>query len=215
MTDITRAAIDGGLPSVFSPAELKKAVPGCLVTSSRLSRAVSLGEIERVFRGLYILGKPYRKDLIDVYYMSGRIDPGSYVSMMSALSVAGWIPEAVYICQCVSTRPSVKRSCRISSSVATISYSRLYLKDPLAGTFTANCFGEDFRMAGPVKALCDWHAHVGCGETNAPALMESLRIDLDDAREAVTTGDFKVLDGVYRRYALTERFLGSLADALL
>lgn len=53
------------------------------------------GWLHQLRRGLYALAPPFRKVEAHPYLISNRLVPGSYVSLQSALSLYGLIPEAV------------------------------------------------------------------------------------------------------------------------
>ena len=63
---------------------------------SMLKRAVAAGEVVRIHRGLYCLATRYLREKIDPHVLAQRIYGPSYISLESALSHHGWIPEAVY-----------------------------------------------------------------------------------------------------------------------
>ncbi len=61
-----------------------------------VKRAMQAGALVRVKRGQYVLAHQYRKQPVHPFHLAQAIVTGSYVSMESALSFHGWIPEAVY-----------------------------------------------------------------------------------------------------------------------
>lgn len=61
----------------------------------QLSRWVKSGRLLQLRRGLYTLSLPYRKTTPDPFLIANRLVRGSYVSMQSALSYYGLIPEGV------------------------------------------------------------------------------------------------------------------------
>ena len=61
----------------------------------QLARWIKSGRIIRIHKGLYTLAELYRKNRIDLYYISNKLKPPSYTSMQSALAWCGLIPEYV------------------------------------------------------------------------------------------------------------------------
>lgn len=66
--------------------------------------AVRKGVLVKVRRGLYFIKLPYKPTEYDPLEVAQLIYGPSYVSLESALSYHGWIPEAVYTITSVSTR---------------------------------------------------------------------------------------------------------------
>jgi len=62
-----------------------------------VNRALKVGELHRVRRGLYLLARRFRDYDCHPFALAQMLKPGSYVSLETALSYHGWIPEAVYV----------------------------------------------------------------------------------------------------------------------
>src|SRR3990167_2638844 len=60
-----------------------------------VNKALKKGELIRIRRGLYIFAEKYRHKKLSSFYLASRIVPHSYISLESALSYYGWIPERV------------------------------------------------------------------------------------------------------------------------
>ena len=74
----------------------------------QLSRWVQIGRVARLHKGWYTLASPYRRVTVDLFVVACLIKSGSYVSLQSALSHHGMIPEYVPETTCVTTgRPQV------------------------------------------------------------------------------------------------------------
>ena len=69
---------------------------------SKIMRAIDSGEILHIRRGLYCLAKPYNRVGISRNILANLIYGPSYVSLETALSFHGWIPEAVHSVSSVS-----------------------------------------------------------------------------------------------------------------
>ena len=69
----------------------------------KLSRWVRSGRLVRLHKGWYTLASPYRRVTLDLFVVACAIKPGTYVSLQSALSYHGMIPEHVPETTCVTT----------------------------------------------------------------------------------------------------------------
>jgi hypothetical protein len=69
----------------------------------QLSRWTAAGKVYQLRRGLYSLAPPYRKVIPHPFLIANRLQPGAYVSLQSALSYYGLIPEAVYVTTSISS----------------------------------------------------------------------------------------------------------------
>ena len=147
--------------------EIMKEIPGNIITHEQLSHIlrgkvnnvnakisymVKKGELLRLKKGLYLLGKDYRNTPIDLISVANQLYTPSYVSFEYALSYYGLIPERVYV---------------VTS--ATMRLKKVY--DTPIGRFTyhpvppqAYALGVDWLydnvhggklIATPEKALCD------------------------------------------------------------
>ena len=82
---------------VFSDAQLKRMLDGSDARRYGLvNRALKAGELHRVRRGLYVLDNKYRDYPLHPFALAQVMVPGSYISLETALSFHGWIPEAVF-----------------------------------------------------------------------------------------------------------------------
>jgi len=90
----------GELP-VFSSAMLLAGDVDPRYARMQLSRWVAAGRLHQLRRGLYAIAKPWAKSAPDPFFVGCTIFPGSYVSLQSALSWHGLIPEGVPATTCV------------------------------------------------------------------------------------------------------------------
>ena len=116
----------------------------------------------------------------------------SYVSLESALSYHGWIPEAVHNCTSVTSgRPR-----HFDTPHGRFSYVRIKQTPLMAGVLCEQATGGTFLVATPLKALADIVAARGLDWGDSGPLVSSLRIDSEDI-DGLTSEDFDMLDGVY------------------
>ena len=139
-----------------------------------LKRAVADKELLHLRRGLYCLAPRYQRNKLNLYSLGQRIYGPSYISLESALSYHGLIPEAVY----TVTSVSKKKSCEFKTPVGTFSYSHIPLR--IFYTCVARVDDSDsqpFFMAHPLKALVDYVYIYRKNWKDLKPVFESLRID--------------------------------------
>src|SRR5258705_210846 len=61
-----------------------------------VKRALKSGDLIQIRRGLYVLGQKHRMTDVNLFELAQRVYGPSYISLESALSYHGLIPEAVY-----------------------------------------------------------------------------------------------------------------------
>ncbi|MFA6293946.1 MAG: hypothetical protein WC637_19315 [Victivallales bacterium] len=140
-------------------------------------RAISNAEIIHIRRGLYCLAPKYQKKKINLHALAQHIYGPSYVSLESALSWHGWIPEAVY----TLTNVSSGKSKEFNTPLGAFSYNRVPQKIFYAGVERlADEEGDVFLMASPIKALADYVYVKKKDWAGIKPASESLRIELEE-----------------------------------
>ena len=174
-----------------------------------LKRAVARREVWRIRRGLYCLSDRYTKGRIDPMELAQRIHGPSYVSLETALSRHGWIPEAVH----AITSVAVGRARSFDTPVGLFSYTPVPQRGLLLGVRRALVEeGGAYFLATPLKALAD-HVYVQrCEWGSAAPVVESLRVESESLAEL--TGE--LFDEVMGAYApgRVARFLAALRKDL-
>lgn len=136
------------------------------------------GEIVRVKKGLYVPGnRPGEEPKVDPLVLSGLLYGPSYVSLETALSWHGLIPERVDEITCITS----KRAKLFRTPVGRFTYTPISETAFPIGIGLESGKGGSWYMAEPEKALCDRIAQVKGLEAmrDVPAVLEeSLRIDL-------------------------------------
>lgn len=158
-----------------------------------VKRAIANGEIIHIRRGLYCIAPKYQKVSINLHALAQHIYGPSYISLESALSWHGWIPEAVY----TFTSVSFKKSKEFKTPLGMFSYTRV----PQKVFYTSvkrltDEAGNIFLIASPMKALADYvYAHKRDWVGLEP-LVKSLRIEQEDL-ESVTDDELDMLIANY------------------
>lgn len=174
-----------------------------------LKRAVASSEVWRLHRGLYCLSDRYTQGKVNPLELAQRIHGPSYVSLETALSHQGWIPEGV---QAV-TSVALGRSRAFDTPVGLFTFTRVPQQKLLAGVRRVSVDGGGaFFLATPLKALADlvyaqrrdWHS--------AAPVMESLRVE-DESLAEITGELFDEVMSVYKPGRVS-RFLAGLRKDL-
>lgn len=173
----------------------------------QLSRWVRAGRLHQIRRGLYALAPPFQKVKPHPFLVANRLVRGSYVSLQSALSHYGLIPEHVPVTTSVTTgRPGRWQTALGAYEFRHIQNGSLtgYRRLDLGG-------GQEAFVAMPEKALLDLiHLEPGA---DASESLEELRLqhleslDLDELRRlAELSGRPKLVRAANRivRLAQTE-----------
>lgn len=158
-----------------------------------IKRMIAKGDIVHIRRGLYCLADKYKRHEINLYEVALRIYGPSYVSLESALSYHGWIPEAVY----TTTSACMKRAKDFDTPLGLFSfkhipsfsfYHQVDRVEPSRNTV--------FFMARPLKALADYvYVYKKDWKDLGPAI-ESLRIEFDSFKSV----DLNELDDLQKQY---------------
>ena len=143
-----------------------------------VKRAIAKGDIIRIRRGLYVLSKRHQRNGIDLFELAQTIYGPSYISLESALSYHGWIPEGVQ----TTTSVSQNRSREFRTPLGVFSYSRMS-KFNYIGVERISSGRSLFLMADPAKALVDMVFVLKKDWKGAAALLSSLRIESEDLKK--------------------------------
>ena len=163
-----------GDESVFETGLLLAGKVDAADVRRQLSRWAASGRVIRLRRGLYTLAPPYCKSALHPFLVSNRLVSPSYVSLQSALSHHGWIPEAVPVTTAVTTsRPGMRSAWPGMFLYRHVSPRLLfgYVTEEIAP-------GQRVLLASPEKALLDL-VHLTPGGDRPAALAELRLQDLD------------------------------------
>lgn len=209
MQTMTELALGRAVRGVFTRQEAACWInAGGARLNALLKRAVGNGEILRIVRGLYCLDTRFLGARINPLELAQRIQGPSYISLESALSYHGWIPEGVY----TVTSASLERSRTFETPLGVFSYTRVPQSRFYSGVsrFVTED-GGSFLMADPLKALSDYvYAH-NCLWDSASPVRESLRVD-EHALAELDASSFEPLLHQYRSSHVQRFLLGFRKD---
>lgn len=127
----------------------------------------------QIRRGLYLIQHPYYKIHYDEFELAQAIYGPSYISLESALSYHGWIPEKVNIC----TSVTVKRSKKFITDIANFTYSHTPIKSFMLGVKRLETSDSTFLIAEPWKAIADHIYVTNRGWQSLGDMISDMRID--------------------------------------
>ena len=135
----------------------------------QLSRWVKAGKIYQLRRGIYSIAPPYQRRQPHPFLVANHLQKASYVSLQSALSFYGLIPEVVNITTCVSTgRPE-----RLETPLGTYEFRHIKT-ELLFGYQMIELGGQSALVATPEKALLDLIYLQPGGDS--PSFLKELRL---------------------------------------
>jgi predicted transcriptional regulator of viral defense system len=181
MQTITEKALERAERGVFTRDQAALWVGGRGARlDALLKRAVAGGEVWRLHRGLYCLNARYTRSRVNPLELAQRIHGPSYVSLETALSYHGWIPEAVHAITSVSD----DRARVFDTPLGRFAFTRVPQRRFLAGVRRVSPEGGGaFFLATPLKALADYVYAQRCDWSGTRPVMESLRVEEDSLAE--------------------------------
>jgi predicted transcriptional regulator of viral defense system len=174
-----------------------------------VKRAIASGEIVHIRRGLYCLARKYQKKGMNLYALAQHVYGPAYISLESALSWHGWIPEAVH----AITSVSFKKSKEFRTPLGVFSYDRVPQEVFYAEVERlTDASGNVFLMATPLKALVDYVYVRERDWTGIKPALSSLRIESEEL-EQITLSTLESLCSNYSNFRV-KKFLEGLRKDL-
>lgn len=214
MQTLTRYIMQSGLGDrILDERQLDRLVKGSVQRRYNLvNRALKAGDLIRLRRGLYVLANDWRRSPVHPFALAQRMEPGSYVSLESALSWHGWAPEAVHTI--TSILPGRKRKDYRHVLFGLFTYRPLAVRP---GSFLEQVQRmqvdeQTFLLATPLRALMDLVCLKKIDWQGMDWIEHGLRIDREVWSE-VTGAKLRALKTVYRHQRV-QRFLNELETAL-
>jgi len=188
----------------FDFQNLKAAIVGQTNERRFIGRLIKKGYIVRVKKGLYVWGEQLDSGGYSKEILANLIFGPSYISLESALSLHGLIPERVE----TVTSVTFKKNKMFNTPVGSFEYVHLYKGAYAAGVnLRAIHQTENYLIADPEKALLDYIAlrvqRIDSDTSLTQLLSEDIRINRDDFARLST--DLLVQYGeLYRSRAIKE-----------
>lgn len=199
MTPLTEIIIKSGNEQrVLSSRQLERLLGGSDARRyGMVNRALKSGELLKVRRGLYVLSHENRRTSVQVFALAQQMVPGSYVSVETALSFHGWIPEAVHV---VASLTSGGKSLEFSHNVLGRFTFRSISTNPgyFLQTITRHELHKQVALvAEPMRALIDMVYLRKLPWQGLGYLLDGLRVD-EQLLRSVAVSDIKKLFDVYK-----------------
>ncbi|HBS47819.1 TPA: hypothetical protein DEO28_01670 [Candidatus Dependentiae bacterium] len=141
-----------------------------------VKRVLKEGLLIRIRRGFYLIADKGKLPFIDEFELALLIYGPSFVSLESALSYHGWIPEAVYTTTCVTT----KRAKEFKTPYGIFSYEHIPSEIFYTGVNRIESKNGVFFIASPWRAVADFIYTTRRSWKNISELEVDLRIDKED-----------------------------------
>jgi len=210
MNNLTKMVIQHVPNPVFTVPELAVLEAGSdNIRHAKVKRAIADGDLIHIRRGLYALSPLYRKTTIHPFALAQFVYGPSYISVETALSAHGWIPEGVRDITSVTARPGRD----FDTPIGHFTYQRVPQNVLYAGvTLMRDETGQTWMIASALKALADYVYLHRLDWVSKEPILKSLRVEEEQLLE-LTTEDFVALQGTYPSRRV-HRFLAGLKKEL-
>lgn len=173
-----------------------------------VNRALKKGVLVSLRRGLYLIGKPYRRTSPSCLEIAHSLYGPSYISFESALHYHQWIPEAVYTTMSATS----KRSSAFDTSLGQFEYVHVPSHLFYLGVQRVGDGDDAFYIADPWKAIAD-HYYAFQRDWRCP---EDLTSDMRIERESMLESNLSSLKELSENYqsSRVRKFLSHLLRGL-
>jgi hypothetical protein len=198
---------------VFNDAQLRRLLAGSDASRYGLvNRALKVGELHKLKRGLYILDNKYRDHPSHPFALAQTLQPGSYVSLETALAHHGWIPEAVFTT--ASILPGRKSKNYNHEKLGDFTFHPLAIQRGyfLELVLRQQVNEQTMLIAKPFRALMDLICYRKKEWQGIDWLVEGMRIDYEYLR-TINSSEVRTLKLVYKQKRV-KLFLDHLSKEL-
>lgn len=177
-----------------------------------VNRAIKAHELVRIRRGLYVLAREFRDTPCHPFSLAQVIQPGSYVSLESALSFHGWIPEAAFTT--TSVVPGRKYKEFQHEQFGSFTFNPLAIKPGcfLDWVQRRQVDNQVFLLASPMRAFMDLVCLKKINWQGMSWIEDSMRIDAE-VWQGVSSAELRELKEVYK-HKRVRHFIQELEIAL-
>ncbi|MDZ4729239.1 MAG: hypothetical protein SH820_04780 [Xanthomonadales bacterium] len=213
MQSLTQQVLRAGLADrVFTEQQLARLLDG---TDQRrynlVNRAAKAGELIYLRRGLYVLSDRYRSMPGHPFALAQMFEPGSYVSLESALAYHAWIPEAVYTTTSILPGRKSKEFSHEKFGLFTFHPLSIHTGYFLEGVQRTQSEQQTFFLADPLRAFMDLVCLKKIEWQGMRWIEQGMRID-PEVWNSITDDQMTALNSVYKnkrvRQFLSELQLG-------
>lgn len=213
MNLIERLTDAGMANKVFTHADVKRVLNG--TPASRyafINKALKKNQIIQLKRGIYVMSQKYARENFSQFNIASQMIPHSYVSLESALSFHGWIPEKVTVISSVIHHGRTKA---FNTPLGEFQYYFIPVQkyEFLTGVMRINQQQKPFLVASALRALMDLIYERNIEWQGLDLIIESFRIELDHLLTLKKT-DFNEIKRVYRSKRIL-KFIRQLEDSII
>jgi hypothetical protein len=177
-----------------------------------VNKALNKGELIKIRRGLYMLAEKSRHKKLSKFYLANRILPHSYISLESAMSYYGWIPEQVTTV--MSTFAGI-RTKKFQTPFGEFIFNPIPVNEYeflTSVTRIEEIPGQPFLLASPLRALADYVHIKKIDWQGLDYLTSGMRIELEQLQK-IKLNHFIEIKNVYRSKRVLH-FLNNLSRNL-
>ena len=195
----------------FDYQSLTAAIVGQANERRFIGQLIKKGHIVRIKKGLYVWGEHLDFSGYSKEILANLIYGPSYISLESALSFYGLIPERVE----TVTSVTFKKNKIFKTPVGSFEYAHLYKGAYAAGVnFHVINNAETYLIASPEKALLDYIAlrvkQIDSDIYLSQLLNEDIRIDQDEFENLKT--NLLIQYGAFYRSGVIQKFIKKVTD---
>ncbi|MEX1198769.1 MAG: type IV toxin-antitoxin system AbiEi family antitoxin domain-containing protein [Pseudohongiellaceae bacterium] len=162
-----------------------------------VNRALKAGELIRIQRGLYVLSDRLRQQPVHPFHVAQHLHPGSHVSLETALSWHGWIPEGVPECASVIAGGRSRSLEHPALGRFTFTPLAMHQRYHLTGVERYVLNAQPALVATPLRALLDLACFRKWTWQGSDWLRHHLRIG-EEQLSQIQGGTLQELSSVYR-----------------
>ena len=203
--DTLRGKLDA---EIFTESDARLVLGNGAAYYGKVTRLLESGALIKIRRGLFSFGDPFRRRPINSFLLANTLYGPSYVSLESALSYYGMIPEAVK----QVTSVTLKRPKVVTTPVGQFLYRTVGGRAFSVGSISLKVDSHHVIMATLEKAILDKVYLDFQGKNVFEFLTESLRIEERELLRLNVTF-LKNLSSVYGQKALSAK-ISELATEL-
>ncbi len=164
-----------------------------------IHRAVHANEVLRLKRGLYMLAREYRKSAPHPYMIAAMLHAPSHISLETALSFHGLIPEAVFQVSSVTS----SRNRHFNTPMGLFTFQRVPTLSPRAGVESVKLSENSWAfIANPLRAITDLiylRKEISWETDGLEFLTESMRMEKEDISQIDFSQYNDILDGLHNK----------------
>lgn len=209
MNELITALQKPDFPIYFTVEDINKLSLKKNDANSLFNESLDNEYIVNIYNKFYTLARKYRKSFVSECALAQVLVPDSYISTYYVLSDEDWIPEGVFA---VSSVTNEKELLIDTEEYGSYAYYDLYKNYISAGIYEKESNGVKYKIAKPLRALCDLVYQRNENVNEIGYIYDNLRLDMDEMKN-LTDKDFVELQGQFK-IEIIENFLDDLKSRI-